>query len=154
MVELLVESALRSLAVGGIVWLGLTLLRVRNPHAHMTAWTVVLIASLAMPLLVHRLTFTIPVAPPSSPAVVALTSALSSPRADVVSFPARPAPSSVVSPPAEATAAPPALVPAIVDPPRASPRPKRLVFFDWRAFLPGIHALVRGVLFLGSFTVL
>jgi len=152
MVELLVESALRSLALGGIVWLGLTLLRVRNPHAHMTAWTVVLIASLAMPLLVHRLTLTIPVAPPSSPAVVALTSALSNPPADVVSFPARPAPSSVVSPPAEATAAPPALVPAIVDPPRASPRPKRSVFFDWRSFVTGIYALVAGVLLLRLFT--
>jgi len=55
MVELLVESALRSLALGGVVWLGLRLLRVRNPHAHMTAWTVVLIASLAMPLLVRRM---------------------------------------------------------------------------------------------------
>ena len=47
MVELLVESALRSLALGGIVWLGLTLLRVRNPHAHMTAWTVVLIGDIS-----------------------------------------------------------------------------------------------------------
>src|SRR5712691_7317007 len=110
MVGLLVESALRSLALGGIVWLGLTMLRVRNPHAHITAWTVVLIASLAMPLLVHRLTLTIPVVPPSSPAVEALTSALSSPPADVLSSPAGPAPSSVLLPPAEATAVPPALV--------------------------------------------
>src|SRR5262245_10096368 len=130
MVELLFESALRSLALGGIVWLGLALLRVRNPHAHMTAWTVVLIGSLAMPLLMHRLTLTIPALPPSSPAVAALTSALSSPP-DVVSSPA-PAPSSVVSPqalpPAESTGAP-ALLPAIIDPPHASPRPKRSVSF-------------------------
>jgi beta-lactamase regulating signal transducer with metallopeptidase domain len=150
--ELLVESALRSLALGGIVWLGLTLLRVRNPHAHMTAWTVVLIASLAMPFLLHRLTLTIPVVPPSSPAVATLTSALSSPPADVSSSPAEPAPSSVVSPPAEATAAPPALVPAIVDPPRASPRPMRSVSFDWRLFVTGIYALVAGVLLLRLFT--
>jgi beta-lactamase regulating signal transducer with metallopeptidase domain len=152
MVELLVESALRSLALGGIVWLGLALLRVRNPHAHMTAWTVVLIASLAMPLLVHRLTLTIPVAPPSSPAVAALTSALSSPPADVVSPPAQPAPSSVVSPPAEAATAPPTLTPAIVDPPRASPVPNRSVSFDWRSFVTGIYALVAGVLLLRLFT--
>src|SRR5262245_55041034 len=119
MVELLVESALRSLALGGIVWLALALLSVRNPHAHMTAWTVVLIGSLAMPLLIHRLTLTIPVLAPSSPAVAALTSALSSPP-DVVSSPA---PSTVVSPPAlppaESTGAPPALLPAIIDPPHA-----------------------------------
>ena len=62
MLGLLVECALRSLALGVVVWLGLALLRVRNPHAHMTAWTVVLVASLAMPLLVHRLTLTIPAA--------------------------------------------------------------------------------------------
>jgi hypothetical protein len=55
MVGLLLESALRSLALGGAVWLGLTLLRVRNPHAHMTAWTVVPVASLSMPILMHVL---------------------------------------------------------------------------------------------------
>jgi hypothetical protein len=33
------------------VWIGLNLLRVRNPHLHMTTWIVVLAASLAMPLL-------------------------------------------------------------------------------------------------------
>jgi hypothetical protein len=64
MLDLLLESALRSLALGVAVWLGLTLLRVRNPRAHMTAWTVVLIASLAMPVLMHRLTVTIPAAAP------------------------------------------------------------------------------------------
>ena len=154
MVELLLESALRSLALGGIVWLGLALLRVRNPHAHMTAWTVVLIGSLAMPLLMHRLTLTIPALPPSSPAVAALTSALSSPP-DVVSSPA-PAPSSVVSPPAlppvESTDAPPALLPAIIDPPHASPRREPSVSFDWRSFVTGIYALVAGVLLLRLFT--
>src|SRR5262249_22632693 len=154
MVELLVESALRSLALGGIVWLALASLRVRNPHAHMTAWTVVLIGSLAMPLLIHRLTLTIPVLPPSSPAVGALTSALSSPP-DVVSSPA-PAPGPVVSPPAvpraESTGAPPALLPAIIDPPHASPRPRPSVSFDWRSFITGIYALVAGVLLLRLFT--
>ena len=33
MFDLLLESALRSLALGVAVWLGLTLLRVRNPRA-------------------------------------------------------------------------------------------------------------------------
>ena len=35
MLGLLLESALRSLALGGAAWLGLTVLRVRNPHTHM-----------------------------------------------------------------------------------------------------------------------
>jgi hypothetical protein len=56
MVDLLLESALRSLALGGAVWLGLALLRVRNPRAQMTAWTIVLAAALAMPALMDRLT--------------------------------------------------------------------------------------------------
>ena len=42
MLELLVESALRSIVLGGAAWLGLTLGRVRNPQMQMTAWTVVL----------------------------------------------------------------------------------------------------------------
>ena len=64
MLDLLLESALRSLALGVAVWLGLALLRVRNPRTQMTAWTVVLVASLAMPALLHRLTVTIPAAAP------------------------------------------------------------------------------------------
>jgi hypothetical protein len=55
----LAESALRSLLLGGVVWIGLNLLRVRNPHVHMTSWIVVLAASLAMPLLMHWTTVTI-----------------------------------------------------------------------------------------------
>src|SRR5436309_8462001 len=89
MLAVLVESALRSLALGGLVWLGLTLLRVRNPHAQMTAWIVVLAASLAMPLLMHRVTLTIPADPPPSPVIEAI-SVLSSPLSEAVEPPARP----------------------------------------------------------------
>ena len=32
MLALLLESALRLLALGGVVWLGLKFFRVRNPH--------------------------------------------------------------------------------------------------------------------------
>jgi hypothetical protein len=53
MLAILAESALRSLLVGGIVWVGLNLLRVRNPHVHMTSWAMVLVASLSMPLLMR-----------------------------------------------------------------------------------------------------
>jgi hypothetical protein len=63
MLAMLAESALRSLVVGGVVWAGLNLLRVRNPHVHMTSWLMVLVASLSMPLLMHCMTLTITVAP-------------------------------------------------------------------------------------------
>jgi hypothetical protein len=53
MLELLLESALRLLALGGIVWLILKLPRFRNPQVQMTAWTVVLLASLSMPVLMR-----------------------------------------------------------------------------------------------------
>jgi hypothetical protein len=56
---ILAESALRSLLLGGVVWIGLNLLRVRNPHFHMTSWMVVLAASLSMPLLMHWTTVTV-----------------------------------------------------------------------------------------------
>jgi len=50
MIATLAEAALRSLVLGGVVWFGLTLFRVRNPHVHMTAWVVVLVASLGVGL--------------------------------------------------------------------------------------------------------
>ena len=58
MLAILAESALRSLLLGGIVWIGLNLLRVRNPHLHMTSWLIVLLASLSMPLLMQWATVT------------------------------------------------------------------------------------------------
>jgi bla regulator protein blaR1 len=59
MLAILAESALRSLLLGSAVWVSLNLLRVRNPHVHMTCWVMVLVASLAMPLLMHWTTVTI-----------------------------------------------------------------------------------------------
>ncbi|WP_441237764.1 M56 family metallopeptidase [Bradyrhizobium sp. 930_D9_N1_4] len=59
MIATLAEAALRSLVLGGVVWFGLNLFRVRNPHVHMTAWVVVLFASLAMPFVMHWPTLTI-----------------------------------------------------------------------------------------------
>lgn len=67
MLTILAESALRSLVLGSVVWVGLNLLRIRNPHVHMTSWVLVLVASLAMPLLMHWTTVTITLdAPPVS----------------------------------------------------------------------------------------
>ena len=92
MLELLLESALRSLALGVAVGLALALLRVRSPRTQMTAWTVVLAASLAMPVLMHRLTVTIPAAAPSLRAVEALASRLLAWRPELVEIPAVPTP--------------------------------------------------------------
>ena len=64
MLALVLEAALRSLALGSVVWLGLMLLRVRDPRVHMTAWTVVLVASLSMPLIMHWVILTLPSAVP------------------------------------------------------------------------------------------
>ncbi|WFU83507.1 M56 family metallopeptidase [Bradyrhizobium sp. CIAT3101] len=67
MIAALAEAALRSFALGGVVWIGLILFRVRNPHVHMTAWVVVLLASLAMPFVMHWPTLTIDRMPLSMP---------------------------------------------------------------------------------------
>src|SRR5882672_9141754 len=61
MLAILAESALRSLILGSVVWIGLNLLRVRNPNLHMTCWAMVLAASLSMPLLMHWTTVTVTV---------------------------------------------------------------------------------------------
>ena len=67
MLALVVEAAVRSFVLGSAVWLGLRLLRAGNPRVHMTAWTVVLVASLAMPLGMHQITLTLPSPAPAPP---------------------------------------------------------------------------------------
>ena len=58
-----IEAALRSLALAGLVWLGLKLLRIRNPHLEKSIWTTVLLGALAMPALMRwTLTPQIPIA--------------------------------------------------------------------------------------------
>lgn len=52
-IHLALEAALRSLALAGVVGLTLSLLRVRNVPARKAAWTLVLLASFAMPLLMR-----------------------------------------------------------------------------------------------------
>jgi hypothetical protein len=158
MVGLLLESALRSLALGGAIWLGLTLLRVRNPHTHMTAWIVVLVASLSMPILMHRLTLTIPAAAPALRVIEsmpALSSAL-----EATHVPALQAQGPLTLPPAAE--------PAVVHPPRQvmpAPVDRRSLGwpgfdrrslgwpgFDWRALATAIYLLVAGALLLRLFT--
>lgn len=50
---LLAEAALRSFFLTGAVWLALKALRIRDSRIQMTAWTGVLFASLAMPLVMR-----------------------------------------------------------------------------------------------------
>jgi beta-lactamase regulating signal transducer with metallopeptidase domain len=56
--------------LGSVVWIGLVVFRVRNPHVQMTSWIMVLLASLSMPLLMHWITVTLSVAPVAAPAHV------------------------------------------------------------------------------------
>jgi beta-lactamase regulating signal transducer with metallopeptidase domain len=94
MLSILAESALRAFVLGGAVWLGLYLLRVRIPSAHMTAWIMVLLASLSMPLLSHWTTVTLTVQAPPLPPMEAM------PSVDVArpeALPALPSPESTVS---------------------------------------------------------
>ncbi|MEJ0034523.1 MAG: hypothetical protein WDO68_00320 [Gammaproteobacteria bacterium] len=49
MIALILEAALRSLALGVVVWLAMFALRPRNPHLQKTVWITVLLASLVMP---------------------------------------------------------------------------------------------------------
>jgi hypothetical protein len=66
---ILAESALRSLLLGSVVWIGLNLLRIKNPHVHMTCGAMVLVASLSMPLLMHWTTVTVTLDPSPVPAL-------------------------------------------------------------------------------------
>jgi beta-lactamase regulating signal transducer with metallopeptidase domain len=61
MLELLAGAALRTLLLAFLVGLGLRALRVRQPQLLLAAWTAVLVASLAMPVLQRHISITIPV---------------------------------------------------------------------------------------------
>jgi hypothetical protein len=149
MLALLLEAALRSLALGGVVWLGLKLLRVRDPRAHMTSWTVVLAASLAMPLIMHWVTLTLPYAAPPSP-LAKIVWATSPAPLDAVPSAQGPPP----SPPAEPGHA--ALTDGVAMPatPAAQARDwrdapgVRWLQADWLVLATSVYALVAGVLLL------
>jgi hypothetical protein len=114
----------------------------------MTAWIVVLVASLSMPILMHRLTVTIPAAP-SALRVIESIPALSSPL-EAPHVPALPEQGPLALPPAEEPAGvhpPRQVMPVPVDR-RSLGRPA----FDWRAFATAIYLLVAGALLLRLFT--
>jgi beta-lactamase regulating signal transducer with metallopeptidase domain len=127
MLELLAASAVRSIVFGGVVGFGLKLLRVRNPHMQMAAWTVVLAVSLAMPALTPWMRVTIP---PSPLARMPWTDV---PRAGrEVSMPAAPAAASEAQPDGKAS------------------RPSHPV--DWGFWATRIYVLVVGAMVLRLLT--
>jgi BlaR1 peptidase M56/Domain of unknown function (DUF3471) len=151
MLDLLLESALRSLALGVAVWLGLALLRVRNPRTQMTAWTVVLVASLAMPALMHRLTVTIPAAAPPLRVVESLSSRLAAPRAELLGMPAVPTAGPLALLPAtERSAMPYPSDPLMPDP--ADRRGSGWPGFDWRVIPAAVYLVVAAFMLLRLLT--
>ncbi|HEX3441980.1 MAG TPA: M56 family metallopeptidase [Pseudolabrys sp.] len=134
MLALLLESALRSLLLGAAVWLGLKFLRVKNPHAQMTAWTLVLVASMAMPALMRLVTVTIPDAPPA-PLAQIIWPAPAAPSGFEHGLDAAPPPAAARMPQADQV-----MAPAIVPPTGHA--------VDWRAAATAIYVLVTGMLVL------
>src|SRR3954463_16038625 len=61
MLVLLIEAAVRSIVLAAVVWIGLRVWRVRNPHLELNAWTLVLAAAVALPFLVNWRVVQIPV---------------------------------------------------------------------------------------------
>ena len=140
MLALLLESALRLLALGGVVWLGLKLFRVRNPHAQMTAWTVVLLASLSMPVLMRFVTVTIPAGPPPPQLARIVSAAPSLPLEAILSLEAIHSPAG----PARSAAAPSSRESGVT----ASGSDAISRALDWREVMAGIYIVVAGVLLL------
>ncbi len=66
--SMLVQAALRALALAVVVGAALYLFRVRNPHHQLAAWSTVLAGALAMPLLMMWLVVEVPVAEIAAPA--------------------------------------------------------------------------------------
>lgn len=123
---LLLESALRSLVLGAIVWFGLRVLRVRNPEVELAAWTIVLVAALAMPLLTRIATATIPARMPLPASVVEVMPALPPMLSGTSPLPAL-LPEPDVAPPSRAATSLPT---------------------DWQALAAGAYLTVAGVLLL------
>src|SRR5262249_19498468 len=137
MLTLLLEAALRSLLLGAIVWFGLKLLRIRDPRAQMTAWIVVLLASLSMPVLMRCMVVSLPTAAPPLRIVQMIEDA------PVALLPPTEAPAAAVE--ASASRSPPAGVEAGVDAAAPIAIARSL---NWLAIATGIYLAVAGVLLL------
>jgi beta-lactamase regulating signal transducer with metallopeptidase domain len=152
MTAILVESALRGLLFAAIVGLGLSIFRVRNVPARKIAWTLVLIASLAMPFLMRvpipagvRLKFSwaLPLrtesAPVQSPAPSARAVAAAGPAISVnFDLP----PSESASPQANSTAVPAAKVEV------SAPARRSLAWHSFPQMISAIYVTVAAALLL------
>src|SRR5262245_59506678 len=135
MLSLLVESALRTLLLGGAAWLGLRLLHPRDPRVHMTVWVVVLVASLAMPLIMRWTVVTIPTAPATLPIAQLID--------DV--------PETLLTPLGSSRVAVPTVAPLIEEPASGSAAPTRrglIDNIDWLTVATAIYAAITCVLLL------
>ena len=144
MLWLLLESALRSLLLGAIVGLGLKLTRVRDPRAHMTAWTGVLIASLAMPAMMHWPVVTVPSsAPPLQlmEMIEAAPNALLGPVAESLDLAAPPAQPKTASPSVTDTK-------PVGAGSHSALQPSRTVRINWFALATGLYVAVSAVFLL------
>jgi beta-lactamase regulating signal transducer with metallopeptidase domain len=127
MLGLLADAALRSIVLGGVAWLGLTALRARNPHLRMTAWSVVLIISMAMPALTPWMRITIPADEASVPLV----------KIEWTDVPG-------IAPSAPTPAARSAAAASEMDAVAPAPVPA----WDWRWLATGIYVCVGGAMLL------
>jgi BlaR1 peptidase M56/Domain of unknown function (DUF3471) len=125
MLEALVGAALRALLLACLVELGLRMLRVRHAQLQLAAWTAVLLASLAMPVLQGYALVTVPVAD-----YWPKTTAANLPIADTPIVPTR----------VPVTPAVVADMPAISAPVHHQ--------FDWRLWLTAGYLIVAGALLL------
>lgn len=136
----LLEAALRSLALGGTVWLALRFLRIERPQIRMIAWTVVLLASLAMPIMMHWTTVSVPIrAPASSAGAIAPAASAARP----------PAPATQLL--SESMSVPPAAVAAGAAAQlrqSSASSPAAVLATNWQALTVDIYLAVGGVLLL------
>jgi beta-lactamase regulating signal transducer with metallopeptidase domain len=135
MLSLLLEAALRSLLLGAIVWFSLKILRIRDPRVHMTAWVIVLLASLTMPAMMRWMVVTLPTAAPPLRIIEMIGSA-----------PASLLPPTAAPTEANATSIAPPVAVAPHDGPVAPITIAHAV--DWLAVATAIYLAVAGVLLL------
>jgi beta-lactamase regulating signal transducer with metallopeptidase domain len=134
----LLEAAVRSFVLGGAVWLSLWLLRVRNPQIRMIAWTVVLIAALSMPVVMHWVTVPIPAhSPPPDVAITHQSATVTSPAWRTESPPKEMGSPSATESTGSAGGHP-------QEPFSGAP----VAAIDWQVLTTGLYLLVVGVLLL------
>ena len=148
MLALLLESALRSALLAVIVGLGVKLLRVRSSHVEMTVWKVVLLASLAMPLLVHLLVPWTKVAIPLSSPPPQVTQPLLTGIEREPPTTTRQRLNNAAQPSITAESTPTTSLPDGTEPPAVA----AAATFDWQAWMAGAYVLIAAFMVLRLLT--